>query len=164
MKTSAVLQLIYLGSLLIFNPQPAAAAGRRRCIDADQVKRTEYRLQKMYQRKLPESNHLQDARTCAQAAAEMRTDLSDRSLSPWRYRLKGELDRVPHEITYAECLCDGCIINQREDMSYNSVPVFFSRFVHRRTLCPWDPNKYMLKREVINIPVACTCVEPSTAK
>ena len=40
------------------------------------------------------------------------------------FRIHKEENRIPQEIAIAECLCQGCIINQREERMYNSVPVF----------------------------------------
>ncbi|XP_061669388.1 interleukin-17C-like, partial [Syngnathoides biaculeatus] len=72
--------------------------------------------------------------------------------------------RFPCEIVIAECLCQGCIINQREKLSYKSVPVFAPLLVLRKVQCPVDPNKYILKKDLIKIPVACTCVVPKYIK
>lgn len=68
--------------------------------------------------------------------------------------------RVPSEILFAECLCEGCLINQREDHNYNSVPVFSTLRVLMKTPCQDDPNKYVVTEHVIKVPVACTCVVP----
>ncbi|KAJ8281216.1 hypothetical protein GJAV_G00064920 [Gymnothorax javanicus] len=48
---------------------------------------------------------------------------SSRSVSPWRLRNNHDEDRYPSEIPVAECLCEGCIINGKENRSYNSVLV-----------------------------------------
>ncbi|KAI3377279.1 hypothetical protein L3Q82_008489 [Scortum barcoo] len=71
--------------------------------------------------------------------------------------------RIPHEISVAECLCSGCIVNQREESTYNSVPVFAQRMVLKKSRCPDNPNKYVVRRDVIKVPVACTCVVPKQA-
>ncbi|XP_068432534.1 interleukin-17F-like [Clinocottus analis] len=152
-------------SLLVFNNQMCAAASR--CVSAGQVSRTVGRFHRRPWVRLRGSTTLdlqQDARTCAEAAAAMRGDLRNRSVSPWKYRLNKEDNRTPYEIPFAECLCDGCIINQHEDMRYNSVPVFVSLMVLRKTPCPRDPNKFMVNKGVINVPVGCTCAVPKYTK
>ncbi|KAL7406179.1 hypothetical protein ABVT39_014616 [Epinephelus coioides] len=178
MKRSVSLHIMLsVSSLLIFNHHPSssssssssscAADGRSsKCIDLRQVNRTVSRLHRYweYWNELWLPKNLKDTQTCAQVAKDMRGELSNRSLSPWKYRLDREENRHPHEILLAECLCEGCIINQREDMSYNSVPVFAPLMVLRRTLCPSDPNKYEVKKDFIEIPVACTCAVPKYAE
>ncbi|XP_012710165.2 interleukin-17B [Fundulus heteroclitus] len=106
-------------------------------------------------------------RTCAQVVEEMRkdprrfTEQSRRSLSPWEYKVDRDVERIPPEISMAQCLCEGCIINLREDHSYNSVMVKTQMTVLKRKPCPGDPKKYVVKKEIISVPVACTCVKPS---
>ncbi|XP_041796917.1 interleukin-25-like [Chelmon rostratus] len=172
------LQTIFLCSLLISNSHTSSsssssssssadAAGSSRCISADEMSGRVDKFQRRYWDKLRVSTDLQplrDARTCAQTAAGMPEDLNNRSLSPWRYSLHEDVDRIPREIAFAECLCQGCIINQREELSYNSVQVFAWLMVLRRTRCPRDPDKYVLKRDFLKVPVACTCAVPRYAK
>ncbi|XP_059209572.1 interleukin-17C-like [Centropristis striata] len=98
--------------------------------------------------------------TCAKAAKEMRGEERKRSLSPWIYRINQDDNRFPRKIFFAECLCDGCIINQQESFAYNSVQVFAQRTVLRKFPCHPGSDKYRLKKEIINIPVACTCIVP----
>ncbi|XP_034385378.1 interleukin-17C-like [Cyclopterus lumpus] len=144
-------------SLLVFNDHlsaAAAAGGRSRCFSAEQVDR------RRHPGRPGLAVDLQDARTCAQTAADTRGDLSNRSLSPWRYRLNEEDDRIPHQILFAECLCSGCIINRHEDLSYNSVPVFAPLAVLRTSPCPRDPNKFTVNKAVVSVPVGCTCAAP----
>ncbi|XP_072235968.1 interleukin-17C-like [Leuresthes tenuis] len=113
---------------------------------------------------------MEDARNCEHQVEKMlkdpqrRQDKSPRSLSPWEYCIHRDVNRVPHEISVAMCLCQGCVINQDEDASYNSVPVCGQMMVLWRMQCPHDPNKYVVKKEVISIPVACTCVKPVYSK
>uniref|UniRef100_A0A3B5L0W2 Interleukin 17c n=1 Tax=Xiphophorus couchianus TaxID=32473 RepID=A0A3B5L0W2_9TELE len=68
-----------------------------------------------------------------------------------------DADRVPAEISMARCLCDGCIINLREVSSYNSVLVCAQTTVLRRKPCPSDPNKFVVWKELMAVPVGCTC-------
>ncbi|XP_063052114.1 interleukin-17C isoform X2 [Engraulis encrasicolus] len=87
-------------------------------------------------------------------------DLSNRSLSPWRYRIDEDENRIPQRIGVAECLCNHCIINGKEDSTYNSVPVMQTMMFVRRTPCPAEPGNYTFKTEFKSVPVACTCVTP----
>ncbi|XP_070823589.1 interleukin-17C-like [Chaetodon trifascialis] len=165
--------LMFLWSLLILNSQPSSSsssfssAGGSRCISEDEMNKRVDKFQRSYWDKLSVHKNLQpprDARTCAQAAAEMRGDLCNRSVSPWRYSLDKDVDRIPLEIAVAKCLCQGCIINQSEELSYNSVPVYAQLKVLRRTRCQRDPDKYVLTKDFIKVPVACTCAVPNYAK
>ncbi|XP_040899373.1 interleukin-17A-like [Toxotes jaculatrix] len=163
--TRAALQMVCLCSLLIFSSHTtgltAAAAQGSRCISLDELNNRTDRFWKTHSNKLSfPQNLLQDARTCAQTAKQMRGDVSSRSLAPWRYSLNQDVDRFPREIAFAECVCQGCIINQHEDLSYNSVPVLAQLMVLKKTRCPRDPNKYVIKKDFIKVPVACTCAVP----
>lgn len=73
-----------------------------------------------------------------------------------------EDDRIPSTISFAECLCRGCIINQQENLSFNSVLVFAPMIVMRKTKCDDDPQKYVLKKKSLRVPVACTCAVPKS--
>lgn len=74
------------------------------------------------------------------------------------------MSRFPQEIAVAKCLCQGCIINQHEDLNYNSVPVFAPLKVLRKTRCQDDPSKYVVTKAFIKVPVACTCAVPKYAE
>ncbi|AWP01004.1 Interleukin 17 D [Scophthalmus maximus] len=79
------------------------------------------------------------------------------------FRTNRDPDRFPPYIVFAECLCRGCVIDRREDLSYNSVPVMVLLTVLRRTRCPGEQNKDLVQKEVISVPVACTCVLPESS-
>lgn len=79
-------------------------------------------------------------------------------LSPTR--VDEDNSRIPSKINFVECLCQGCVINQQEDMTYNSVPVFWTVKVLVKTQCVDDPKKYVVKKTKINVPVACLCAVP----
>uniref|UniRef100_A0A3Q0TFC1 Uncharacterized protein n=1 Tax=Amphilophus citrinellus TaxID=61819 RepID=A0A3Q0TFC1_AMPCI len=68
--------------------------------------------------------------------------------------------RYPPDITFAKCLCKGCIINGHEDHSYNSVPLMALRSVLIKTKCKDGTNTYRVKKTRINVPVGCTCARP----
>ncbi|XP_071345763.1 interleukin-17C-like isoform X2 [Trachinotus anak] len=156
---------ISLGSLLIFSHHSCrsrAAAGGPRCVgEAELRSRSGVFLRRQWDRRGPSARLPPgDTRTCEQTARETRGDLSARSLAPWKYSLNRDVDRFPHEIAFAECLCQGCIINHHEDLSYNSVPVFAQMMVMKKSRCPSNQNKYRLKKDFIRVPVACTCAVP----
>uniref|UniRef100_A0A3Q2XWI3 Interleukin 17c n=1 Tax=Hippocampus comes TaxID=109280 RepID=A0A3Q2XWI3_HIPCM len=139
---------------------------RHTCINQQQLDRRADKFQKFFWNRLTISKNLlllqgvQRPHSCAMMLQELHGDTNNRSLSPWTYRLYRDDRMFPHEIVVAECLCQGCIINQREEQNYNSVPVFAPLMVLRKDQCPSDPNKYILKKVLIKIPVACTCVVP----
>lgn len=80
------------------------------------------------------------------------------SLSP--SRVDQDENRLPRDIIVAKCLCQGCILNQKENNIYNSVEVTKQIKVLYTSRCTDDPSKYVLKTEFINVPVACTCAVP----
>ncbi|XP_070687628.1 interleukin-17C-like [Pempheris klunzingeri] len=159
-------QDISLCSLLIISnhvsssPPFIPAARGSRCISKAQF----HRLDRRYQARLRATGGQQGTRTCAQAAGEMRGEAQHRSLAPWTYRIDVDDDRLPSKIAFAECLCSGCIINRHESMSYNSVLVFGPLLVRRKTECLDEPGKYAAKKELIQVPVGCTCVVPKQTK
>ncbi|XP_048023826.1 interleukin-17C isoform X2 [Megalobrama amblycephala] len=69
-------------------------------------------------------------------------------------------DMYPSSYEEAECLCDGCIINGVENMTYNSVPVSRSHLFLKKVPCPSDSSKYALEYEFVSVTVACTCAVP----
>lgn len=80
------------------------------------------------------------------------------------FSLDRDENRFPDEISFAECLCQGCIIKHHQEMVYNSVPVFAELMVLRKYRCPHDSNQYVVKKDFIKVPVACTCVVPKYAE
>ncbi|XP_035508235.1 interleukin-25-like [Morone saxatilis] len=148
---------ISLWSLLIFNNQ---ASSRSTCVSKEQFDSRADAFLRSYRRTGLKDSAEPEPRTCKQAVEELQGDLNKRALSPWRYSLNRSDDRVPHKIAFAECVCQGCIIDQREDLTYNSVQVFAPLMVLIRSPCPTEDNKYLLKKEVIEIPVSCTCALP----
>ncbi|XP_026086435.1 interleukin-17C [Carassius auratus] len=86
--------------------------------------------------------------------------LNDRSLSPWRLRIVENADMYPSKYEEAECLCEGCIINGVENMTYNSVPVNQTHLFLKKVPCPSDPKKYSLEYKLVSVTVACTCAVP----
>lgn len=80
------------------------------------------------------------------------------------FRVDSDENRVPRVIAFAECLCQGCIVNRHEDLGYNSVPIMVWKKVLRKIPCPTDKDKYTVTRETVEVPVACACVKPNAAK
>ncbi|XP_073320907.1 interleukin-17C-like [Pagrus major] len=149
------LQMVLLCSLLL------VFTGRTcpRCINEDGLNKLIEELQTRYWDKKV-SVSPPDNRTCMQAAREMRGADNNRAVSPWKYRIDQDNDRIPPKIPFAVCICEGCIIHQREDMDYNSKAVYASLMIHRRTGKCSD-NKYKVKKDFIQVPVGCTCVVPN---
>ncbi|XP_019968484.2 interleukin-17C [Paralichthys olivaceus] len=89
-------------------------------------------------------------------------ELSDRSVSPWRYVTRTMKDHFPVSYSEAQCLCSGCILIQgknppTESHNYNSVAVLQSRVFLRRELCS-DGKKYYLRPVTVEVAVGCTCI------
>ncbi|XP_038557852.1 interleukin-17C-like [Micropterus salmoides] len=163
---------ISFGLLLIFSDQPssaaAAAAARSGCISEDKLNnRTDKFRRKHWDNVAISKNPVlePDALDCAQFAKQThRGEMNKRSLSPWTYSLDQDLDRIPHEIVVAKCLCRGCIINHREDNDYNSVPVYALVKVLKKIQCSGEPKKYAVKHYYMKVAVACVCVVPKYHK
>ncbi|XP_030579952.1 interleukin-17A-like isoform X2 [Archocentrus centrarchus] len=158
-RVSATLQI----SLLILHELLAAATSGSRCLTNDQVKAQEDRFEP-YVKKLDHQRDVleqqkQHLATCGQAAREMHA-LSGRALSPWMYYVDHDDSRYPPDITFAKCLCTGCITNGSEDHSYNSVPLMAPQLVLIKTKCKDGPNTYRVKKTRIDVPVGCTCARP----
>ncbi|KAK2853631.1 hypothetical protein Q5P01_006292 [Channa striata] len=172
-------------SLLLLSSQAAPPRGVRCLSDTEVKARTEGFLQR-YWDTLRNFTLLRppppERRTCAQLAKDVHGNVNGRSLSPWKYertakicggdlrsasgsahRLNQDDTRFPHEISFAKCLCEGCIINGHEDLTYNSVLVYVKFVVMKKTVCQHDQKKYRIKKNVISVPVACTCVVPKYA-
>ncbi|XP_040185304.1 interleukin-17C [Rana temporaria] len=89
-------------------------------------------------------------------------DISERSISPWTYRIDVDEDRFPQKLAFAKCLCNHCIstFTGKETSSLNSAAVNQSMLVLRKETCPHNRNMYTFRIEYLNVPVACTCVVP----
>lgn len=78
---------VSLGSMLIFSHRSSGAGGSR-CLSEDQLRHRVDKFRKSYWDRLNVSRNLPqwNTMTCAQIARELRGELSNRSVSPWRYR------------------------------------------------------------------------------
>ena len=83
-------------------------------------------------------------------------------LSP--VRLNSDDRRRPIDIMESKCLCDGCILNHRENRAYNSVPVYVSKQVMMLDPCNNGTKQYRVKRTWIKVAVGCTCAVPMFSK
>ncbi|NWY64013.1 IL17C protein, partial [Erithacus rubecula] len=98
----------------------------------------------------------------------LHSQIHERSLSPWRYRIDVDENRYPRKLAFAECLCGGCVDVKtgRETTSLNSVPIHQTMLVLRRKPCPLPglPGHFALEAAHIQVPVGCTCVLPRTVR
>ncbi|XP_036951948.1 interleukin-17C-like isoform X2 [Acanthopagrus latus] len=155
--TRVSLQMLFLGSLLMLSDPTVP-----KCVTEDGLNKLVEEFQTKYLDKKV-SVHQPDNRTCKQAAEEMQGAENNRSVSPWRYRLNEDVNRIPPTIPFAECICEGCIIDKQENMSYNSRAVHAWLRIHWKTgKC--SNNKYKVKKDFIKVPVGCTCVVPNYTK
>ncbi|CAB1460290.1 unnamed protein product [Pleuronectes platessa] len=138
-----------------------------RCLnDTELVKAAEKRLVTHYSHLLdvgPEAAVAADSpASCpVQLYNQRPVELSDRSVSPWRYVRKPMTDHFPSMYSEAQCLCSGCILIQgqnppKESLDYNSVPVLQSRVFLKRELCSGG-GEYRLKPVTVDVAVGCTC-------
>ncbi|XP_028258187.1 interleukin-17C-like isoform X2 [Parambassis ranga] len=148
------LHMVSLGALLLFS-----SGGSARCYGPEQLRKRVDRF-RTYWATVNVTSPLGDTDTCEKVAEKMQENLSGRALSPWGLRLDRDVDRFPQDIAVARCLCRGCIVDQRENWSYNSVAVFAPLMVLKKSPCPQDPNKFELRKKFIDVQVACTCAVP----
>ncbi|KAK6477295.1 interleukin-17C [Huso huso] len=99
----------------------------------------------------------------ASSIQQVTEDHNTRSISPWRYTIDVDENRLPMKLAFAECLCSGCIDVRtgRETDAVNSVTVNQTMMVLRRKQCS-DQKTYAFQVEYIKVPVACTCVLPKS--
>ncbi|XP_041645573.1 interleukin-25-like [Cheilinus undulatus] len=154
----ASLQMLFLGSLLIHSALPVALR-HSSCLTKEAFKDLSDKKEKLYAGQPSVPTEPWPRVTCKEAAGQMHGQRNNRALSPWTYRPNQDLSRIPSVIPFAYCLCDGCIIHGEEDHNYNSVMVNASLLVHRKTRC--GNGKFRLTKELIPVPVACTCVVPN---
>ncbi|XP_005447866.2 interleukin-25 isoform X3 [Oreochromis niloticus] len=155
-EVKMVASFLQLISLLILHELRASAA-KSTCLTAEVVEARERKFNAS-QKKLnlqPDAREHQNRTTCVQAAREMH-ELNGRALSPWCYYIDRNDSRQPRDISFAKCLCKGCIIDGHEVNDYNSVEVWAPMLVLIKTECK-DANTYRVQKMRIEVPVGCTC-------
>ncbi|CAI5646422.1 unnamed protein product [Oreochromis niloticus] len=162
-EVKMVASFLQLISLLILHELRASAA-KSTCLTGEVVEARERKFNAS-QKKLnlqPDAREHQNRTTCVQAAREMH-ELNGRALSPWCYYIDRNDSRQPRDISFAKCLCKGCIIDGHEVNDYNSVEVWAPMLVLIKTECK-DANTYRVQKMRIEVPVGCTCVRPKITK
>ncbi|XP_028362086.2 interleukin-25 [Phyllostomus discolor] len=92
--------------------------------------------------------------------------LNSRSISPWRYELDRDLNRLPQDLYHARCLCPHCVSLQtgsHMDPLGNSVLLYHNQTVFYRRPCPGErgtSDGYCLERRLYRVSLACVCVRP----
>ncbi|XP_058521385.1 interleukin-25 [Ochotona princeps] len=92
--------------------------------------------------------------------------LNSRAISPWRYELDRDLNRLPQDLYHARCLCPHCVSLQTgSDMDPlgNSELLYHNQTVFYRRPCPREhgaPRGYCLERRLYRVSLACVCVRP----
>ncbi|XP_027626127.1 interleukin-25 [Tupaia chinensis] len=92
--------------------------------------------------------------------------LSSRAISPWRYELDRDLNRLPQDLYHARCLCPHCVSLKtgshmdplgNSELLYHNQTVFYRRPCHGER----DTHKgYCLERRLYRVSLACVCVRP----
>ncbi|KAM9854732.1 interleukin-17C [Aulostomus maculatus] len=157
----AMMQIFVFSSLLIGAME---ACNFNRCYDEQELKEAaERKLRSHYPQPLdPPSMLAPDSpASCPLELYQQRLELSDRSLSPWRYVRVTKKDHYPSSYVEAQCLCSGCIVIKNKmppqlSQDFNSVPITQSRIFLKRELCN-DGNKYKLTPVSVDVVVGCTC-------
>nr|XP_056718370.1 interleukin-17C [Euleptes europaea] len=102
------------------------------------------------------------------------SSIHQRSISPWSHRIDEDENRYPQKLSFAYCLCKGCINASTglETTALNSVPVYQEMMVLRRKPCPRShveatpapthPAAFTLVVDYVKVPVACACVLPQS--
>ncbi|XP_019518591.1 PREDICTED: interleukin-25 isoform X1 [Hipposideros armiger] len=92
--------------------------------------------------------------------------LNSRSISPWRYELDRDLNRLPQDLYHARCLCPHCVSLQtgsHMDPLGNSELLYHNQTVFYRRPCPGEQGTeggYCLERRLYRVSLACVCVRP----
>ncbi|CAK6432512.1 unnamed protein product [Pipistrellus nathusii] len=92
--------------------------------------------------------------------------LNSRSISPWRYVLDRDMDRLPQDLYHARCLCPHCVslrTGSHMDPLGNSELLYHNQTVFYRRRCPGEQGArdgYCLERRLYRVSFACVCVRP----
>ncbi|KAM5235504.1 interleukin-25 [Ctenodactylus gundi] len=91
--------------------------------------------------------------------------LNSRAISPWRYELDRDLNRLPQDLYHARCLCPHCVSLQTgSDMDPlgNSELLYHNQTVFYRRPCRGEhgDHSYCLVRRLYRVSLACVCVRP----
>ncbi|XP_073924444.1 interleukin-25 isoform X3 [Castor canadensis] len=92
--------------------------------------------------------------------------LNSRAISPWRYELDRDLNRLPQDLYHARCLCPHCVSLQtgsHMDPLGNSELLYHNQTVFYRRPCHGEQGAhhgYCLERRVYRVSLACVCVRP----
>ncbi|XP_012880781.1 PREDICTED: interleukin-25 [Dipodomys ordii] len=92
--------------------------------------------------------------------------LNSRAISPWRYELDRDLNRLPQDLYHARCLCPHCVSLQtgsHMDPLGNSEPLYHNQTVFYRRPCHGEQqarHRYCLERRLYQVSFACVCVRP----
>ncbi|KAG8509375.1 Interleukin-25 [Galemys pyrenaicus] len=92
--------------------------------------------------------------------------LSSRSISPWKYVLDRDLNRLPQDLYHAHCLCPHCVslkTGTHMDPRGNSVQLYHNQTVFYRRPCPGQQGAhpgYCLEPKLYSVSLACVCVRP----
>uniref|UniRef100_A0A2R8N5B4 Interleukin 25 n=1 Tax=Callithrix jacchus TaxID=9483 RepID=A0A2R8N5B4_CALJA len=92
--------------------------------------------------------------------------LNSRAISPWRYELDRDLNRLPQDLYHARCLCPHCVSLQtgsHMDPQGNSELLYHNQTVFYRRPCRGEQGThkgYCLERRLYRVSLACVCVRP----
>ncbi|XP_007949439.1 interleukin-25 [Orycteropus afer afer] len=92
--------------------------------------------------------------------------LNSRAISPWRYELDRDLDRLPQDLYHARCLCPHCVsleTGTHMDPLGNSELLYHNQTVFYRRRCRREGGAhkgYCLERRLYRVSLACVCVRP----
>ncbi|XP_058501256.1 interleukin-17C isoform X2 [Solea solea] len=169
LKQIFIIIIIILGLLLA----PVWTFKMNRCYDDDELSDAADRKLRSHFLQPPEPSAVEEeaepsSSSCPVSLYQQRLqEMSDRSVSPWRYVLRHLKDHYPSSYAEARCLCSGCILIRdrnppTESLDYNSVPIKQSRIFLKRELCS-DGQKYHLTPVNVEVAVGCTCVRVKTS-
>uniref|UniRef100_H0WZ24 Interleukin 25 n=1 Tax=Otolemur garnettii TaxID=30611 RepID=H0WZ24_OTOGA len=92
--------------------------------------------------------------------------LNSRAISPWRYELDRDLNRLPQDLYHARCLCPHCVSLQtgslmdplgNSELLYHNQTVFYRRPCNGKRQ---THSGYCLERRLYRVSLACVCVRP----
>ncbi|CAH2292658.1 interleukin-17D-like [Pelobates cultripes] len=98
-----------------------------------------------------------ELKNCPKSVNQTSDLIQDRSISPWSYRINEDLNRYPHKILEAYCLCKGCISSFNKPATsmvsepfYKEIPVLI-----KTSKC--KKEKVIFKLRYIKIAQFCIC-------
>ncbi|XP_067410768.1 interleukin-17D-like isoform X2 [Emydura macquarii macquarii] len=101
----------------------------------------------------------QALKSCPVNVSQTSSRLQDVSTSPWAYRVNEDPRRYPRRMVEAYCLCEGCLIDQKEDRSVRSEP-FYQEVPVLQKSGQCEAGQYVYQPSLLQVAQFCICSFP----